>query len=381
MADLPVNAAEAIARTVASWEQHKKVDLVFEGGGVLGVGLAGAYSVIDASGFHPQNVAGTSAGAIVASLVAAGYSGAELRDIMFGLDFSRFMDPTRLGALPFIGASLVGEALSVLFEQGLYKGDYIEREIEGHLAAKGIRTFGDLVYDAGLAADDPYRYKLQVIASDVTNRCLLRLPLDAPRLGLDPDRLPVARAVRMSMSIPFFFVPVRWPMPQGKQRTTIVDGGMLSNFPIWLFDSAGIPEWPTIGVKFTEDPRQDLPDPLGHPVQSLVDYVKALIATMMEFHDRLYLDGETFARTITVPTQGVSGTNFNLTAEDKQRLFEGGQQAAGEFFQRWSFAGYVAAYRSAAPVLRHSDVSRASMEDAAAQAGLEAKHVQPVVPR
>ena len=50
----------------------------------------------------------------------------------------------------------------------------------------------------------------------------------------------------MSMSIPFFFEPVV------HKKSYFVDGGILSNFPVWLFDSPGIPEWPTFGFKFIE---------------------------------------------------------------------------------------------------------------------------------
>ena len=51
---------------------ERRVDLVFEGGGVKGICLVGAYSVLEERGFEPQNVAGTSAGVIVATLLAAG---------------------------------------------------------------------------------------------------------------------------------------------------------------------------------------------------------------------------------------------------------------------------------------------------------------------
>ena len=55
-------------------EEQLAVDLVCEGGGVKGIGLAGAYSVLEERGYRPNNVAGTSAGAITAALIAAGYS-------------------------------------------------------------------------------------------------------------------------------------------------------------------------------------------------------------------------------------------------------------------------------------------------------------------
>jgi predicted acylesterase/phospholipase RssA len=143
----------------------KDVDLVFEGGGLKGIGLVGAYSVLEEHGYAPQNMAGASAGAIVAALIAAGYTAAELREVICSLDL--------------------------------------------------------------------------------------------PSLE-DPDDLSVALAVRMSMSIPIFFEPVSFKEPETGREHLLVDGGMLSNFPVWHFDSDE-PLWPTIGVKFIEDdPRAPL---------------------------------------------------------------------------------------------------------------------------
>ncbi|MBA2298004.1 MAG: patatin-like phospholipase family protein, partial [Actinobacteria bacterium] len=73
-------------------DYSKHVDLVFEGGGVKGIGLAGAVETLEARGYKPQNVAGTSAGAISASLLAAGYSAQELKEIIIGLDYRQFQD-------------------------------------------------------------------------------------------------------------------------------------------------------------------------------------------------------------------------------------------------------------------------------------------------
>jgi NTE family protein len=70
----------------------KKCDLVLEGGGVKGIGLAGAYSVLEEQGFAPSQVAGTSAGAISAALIAAGYTAEELKRTILDLDYRAFED-------------------------------------------------------------------------------------------------------------------------------------------------------------------------------------------------------------------------------------------------------------------------------------------------
>src|ERR1051326_3225570 len=79
------------------------VDLVMEGGGVKGIALVGALSVLQERGFQPQNLAGTSAGAIVTTLYAAGYSPAELYTLLKTQDFSAFLDGTWLSHIPLVG--------------------------------------------------------------------------------------------------------------------------------------------------------------------------------------------------------------------------------------------------------------------------------------
>jgi predicted acylesterase/phospholipase RssA len=66
--------------------------LVLEGGGVKGIALVGATSVLEERGYEFRRVAGTSAGAIVGSLVAANAGAAELEEIMRGVDYRRFQD-------------------------------------------------------------------------------------------------------------------------------------------------------------------------------------------------------------------------------------------------------------------------------------------------
>jgi NTE family protein len=83
---------------------EKRVDLVLEGGGVKGVALVGALAALEDQGYIPQNIAGTSVGAILGALLAAGYTAAELRDIMMNqLDFRRLRDLSLEGQLPLIG--------------------------------------------------------------------------------------------------------------------------------------------------------------------------------------------------------------------------------------------------------------------------------------
>jgi NTE family protein len=339
-------------------EVHQQfADLVFEGGGVKGIGLAGAYAALEQHGVVPRSVAGTSAGAITAALVAAGYSSAELDAILLDLPFAAFQDKGWEDELP-----VLGPAASIIFERGIYEGRAFERWMADLLAAKGVRRFGDLI-DPDAEAPDR-RWRLRIIASDLTDRRLLVLPGDAVHLGLDPDALDVARAVRMSMSIPVFFEPVIHRHPATGTAHVIVDGGMLSNFPVWLFDRQGRePRWPTFGLLLVEpDPRSPIGDRVDGPEHgvapgSLVDFVKSLAGTMMAAHDRLYLESATFARTIPIPTLGVRTTEFDLSRERIAALYASGHASATEFLARWDFAAYIEEFRRGKTHSRRDEVT------------------------
>ena len=314
------------------WEsgnREKYVDLVFEGGGVKGIALVGAFSVLEERGYEPQNMAGASAGAIVAALVAAGYTATELRRIIGELDYDHFKDESWEDRIP-----LADRTLSVLKDLGVYEGEAFLAWMRDLLEAKGVRTFGDLVRRED--AEPKYRYKAQVIASDVTERRLLVLPRDAARLGIDdPDDLNVALAVRMSMSIPIFFEPVTLTNAQTGREHLIVDGGMLSNFPVWLFD-AEEPQWPTFGLKLVEKPKLPIGSQLSQErprggVLSVIDYLRSLVDTMMAAHDRLYIEEHDFQRTIAINTLGVRTTEFDLSKERAMELFQSGRAAMEEF--------------------------------------------------
>ena len=326
---------------------EKRVDLVFEGGGVKGIGLVGALSVLEELGYEPQGIAGASGGAVLAALSAAGYTASGLREILLELNFTDLQDKTWEDHIPFLGTPL-----SLLKDQGLYEGRALLEYMRDLLAARGIRTFRDLV-DPARTDETRGRYRAQVIASDITGRRLLVLPRDAVRLGVEePDSFEVALAVRMSAGIPFYFEPVRFRNRKTGRKHLIVDGGVLSNFPVWLFDVDGVPRWPTFGLRLVEpEPRASLAgrmDEAEYPksgIRTTVDYVKNLVLTMMEARDRLYIETADFARTINIPTLGVRTTDFDISRERKLELYEAGRTAAERFLKTWSFEDYKREFR------------------------------------
>lgn len=313
-------------------------DAVFEGGSVKGIGLVGAIDFAEERGYKWQNVAGTSAGAIIAAAVAAGYTATEMRQIMTELDYKKFTDKGLLDRIP-----LIGKLASIVFEKGIYEGKWFEDWMSGLLKDKGVKVFGDLVQEE--FKDDPkYRFKLRVIASDISRGRMLVLPQDIAEFGMNPDRLNVALAIRMSMSIPFFYEPVKLKDITTNQTSYIVDGGVLSNFPVWLFDSDSEPEWPTFGFKLVE-PGEGEPHKISGPVSMLT----ALFSTMSGAHDARYIKNADFIRTIGIPTLGVKTTEFDLTKDKSEALYQSGRQAAERFFDSWNFDKYVEDYRKGQP--------------------------------
>jgi NTE family protein len=329
----------------------KRADLVLSGGGVKGVGLVGGVVALLDAGYAPQRVSGTSAGSIVGAVVAAAaqageLSGAQVKDLALQLDYRKFTDPGTLERIPVLGPSL-----ALVRGNGIYRGDYARDWVRDQLAGLGVTTFGDL------AVDDPelppeQRYRLVVTVADVTTGQLVRLPWDYRRVyGLDPDEQSVADAVRASMSIPFFFRPVTLTSAAGL-TSTLMDGGLLSNFPIDSLDrhDGKRPRWPSFGVTVMPNlpqgndkviPALDLLRPFG-PSQLLED----VITTVLVGRDQAYLNQPwVSARTIRVDSTDVGFLDFDISDADVEALYAKGYSAGQEFLATWDWADYLRRFR------------------------------------
>ena len=274
-----------------------RCDLALEGGGVKGIAIVGAVLVLDEAGYKMQRVAGTSAGAIAASLIAAivqrGRSMIELKQYLDSMEFAKFMPEGKIHEfLDRIGGH-VGEVTAdfsiLLRRMGLYPGTYLYEWLGPILKDLDVETFGQLRItqddDTGMSLPVERQYRLLVHTSDVSRRVLARLPWDYDRYGKDRDTMAIVDAVRASMSIPFFFEPfeldatdavINVPMPGGRTAPqhfgggtcAWVDGGMLRNFPITAFDRIdGKPSRsPTIGIKLdgSRRPRRRPPPAPTH---------------------------------------------------------------------------------------------------------------------
>jgi NTE family protein len=368
-----------------------EADGVFRGGGVKGLGLAGALL-----GFaqHPEkpvtrwvNVAGASAGAIIACYLAAGHDAEDIAGLMTRTHFGDFQDFPPPG-------KVVGGSLNLLRRHGLARGEAFRRWFSKELEAK---TF------ASVKTDDGKRSRLKLIACDVTNRALLVLPDDLRRyrrLGekkpIDPDQFEIADAARMSMSIPYFFEPVvlvrdrvfvehaggtdgltsgqpadRIDVEQANeaarylgaaeatqrelsekelklQASVIVDGGTLSNFPVWLFD-VDVPNEklcrPTFG--FTLTGGRGVGAGFNSVVARMpwaVSFGSNIFHTAQEAWDTRFVSHSTRVRTVAVDAGDVGTTEFDLPEAKQQMLLQNGRAAATRFIDRFDLAEYENTY-------------------------------------
>lgn len=310
-----------------------QTDLVLSGGGVLGVAHVGVLAVLEERGLEVERIAGTSAGAIVGALRAAGMRPTRMRERIRALDYERFLDRGALDRVP-----LIGPPSSVLWENGYAEGRYFHDWLSGELAAVGVSTFRDLRIDDDPGADPraEHSWRLTVTAADVTRGQFLRLPQDYARYGLDPDAQPVADAVRASISVPYLFEPARLRHAGGE--SLLVDGGLISNYPIDTFDRTDGRDarWPTIGVTLV--PR--MPDGAGRLVPPLrlaraipaYRFLEGLVTTAITGRDQGYLAQPWVkARSIEVDGLGVHPFDFSIDAADAERLYQSGRRAAQEW--------------------------------------------------
>jgi NTE family protein len=336
-------------------ERHR-ADGIFEGGGVKGLGFVGALQAAEEVVGITEwvNVAGTSAGAITAALLAAGYAPRQLGTLLPS-DLTQFRD---YGP----GGPLFGRAWNMLRHRGMVRGEAFKNWFGDRLAdprALGDRdaTFAELKR-TDIPADTPPEqrevalYRLRVIASDVSAGRMLVLPQDI--LGfhnedgdeLTPDTLRIVDAVRMSMGFPFFFEPVSLFDAAGDEHL-IVDGGLLSNYPIWLFDSDRPVRRHTWGFRLQPGKPGEAPKPrsIRGPLWEYGMARAIMHAAMSAWDDRA--ERSSRIRTINIPTGNIRTLAFKLKKGEPEMLRTLGHDAATEFFMKTH--EYVNSYGRTAP--------------------------------
>jgi len=326
----------------------KPMDLVLSGGGVKFIGLVGAVVALMDAGYSIKRVSGVSAGSVVAAILAAAskgvqLTGEEIKELAFSVPLHKWRDS---GPVPYLGA-----AWGLVRETSMYRGDEAYDWIRSELKNLGVTSFGDLVIDGDHLPAGP-RYKLVVTVADLTAAQLVRLPWDYQRLyGLDPDEQLVADAVRASMAIPFFYRPVKLT-GAGGATSTLVDGGVLSNFPIDTFDrpDGKPPRWPTFGVTVLPRPSEGIGAvmPALKPLRLFEQtaLLESLLTTMLAGHDQTHLSKPwVAARAILVESANVGVLDFDSPKGRLEELYDNGYAAAELFLSTWDWPAYLERFR------------------------------------
>jgi NTE family protein len=331
---------------VISQPNYNYKNLVLEGGGVRGLAYAGVFSVLEEKNVLQQieKVGGSSAGAIAGFMISVGYDAAEIDSMMQELPLQQFNDGK---------GGIWGKYKRVKNDFGIYEGKKFEQWLQ-QLAK--IKTGNADITFAALHQLHLQDKKFRDFYCTGTN--LSRQRLEIFSYEHTPD-MPVALAVRISSGIPLYFEPValdnnKQKIKKGDTASFInyyVDGGMLSNYPISMFDTCEGDNNPllcntvkfnlqTIGIKL-ERPEQidslqqnNITIP-PYDVNNFNEYLAAFSNLMIETLNRKYpnLENER-GRTIYVSYGKISPKVRKMKPEEKKMLFDNGVAAALHFFNR-----------------------------------------------
>lgn len=324
-------------------------NLIFEGGGVKGIAYVGAMQVLQQRGIlkNIRRVGGTSAGAINALLFALEYDINSQRQILESTDFKKFMDDS-FGLIRDI------RRLDKLY--GWYKGDFFSGWI-GELIKKKLgdekATFQDLKVKR--------KPDLYMIGTNLSTGYSEVFSHERQK------NMPLAEAVRISMSIPLFFAAKRY----GPRKDVYVDGGVILNYPIKLFDreryinmkkdrgaarpteyynkenalfllnkpkrSRYVYNCQTLGMRLDTSEeialyRYNEPTK-GDKIDSFTDFARKLFGAIMHVQENHHLHSDDWQRTIYINTFDVKTTDFDLSDKKKKALVQSGINGTEDYFQ------------------------------------------------
>ncbi len=294
-------------------------NLVCDGGGVKGIAFYGAFKKLDELGLLNKFIrfAGSSAGAIVAAALACRFTLDEIKEILVDTDFNLFKDSN---------FGFIRDSWRLYYHFGWYKGDYIY-EWFGNLLEKKTGnkdiTFQE-VYD---------KFGTELV---VTGTCVNKAQTIYYNRFDHPEKS-IRSAVRISVGIPIFFKAIK------EGNHVLVDGGVLNNYPIWIFDDKGKickhhtfsnTSCKTLGLKLMS--QDDAPDEqLFHgeyEINNVMDFTEALINCMLIQIERSHVKKGYWEKTIPINCFRFKATDFNLTEDKKQKLINSGYESTEKYF-------------------------------------------------
>jgi NTE family protein len=307
-------------------------NLVLEGGGIRGIAYAGAVKVLEEKKLTQEleNIAGTSVGALAGTLLAVGYNAEEMRTLLYDLKIQSFND----GRWIFFGGFH-----RMLNKFGWYRGDAIERWIEDLIHQKTGTSGLTFLQLHNLHLSDK-RYKdLYITAANLTQQRLTVF-----NWKTYPDML-VSTAVRASISVPLYynalFLDAKGKKADPKRTQAydvFVDGGVVANYPLSLFDEPGKPNPHTLGLKL-ERPEQmeqfkHSRDIAPYRIYNFNSYVSSLYNIILEGMSRDSSFTSEGPRTIYISTGNITPKVRKITSRQKDELYNNGIKGAQLFFHK-----------------------------------------------
>jgi len=292
--------------------------LVFEGGGVKGLAYTKIPKVLKEFGIlHNINkVAGSSVGSIIALLIALKYDSEEIIEIMKNLNLAEFKD-TR--------PSYTWKMYNLVFKCGIYSGQLFENWIKEHIyyiTGSYETTFKEL-------------YEYSEIELVITGTSLATKSTQFFSYKTTPD-MEIWQACRISVAIPCFFTPVKI------DNDLYVDGGLLYNYPIWIFDNPFSYEYNienldfqselTLGFKLVSSKSSDFVSSMPK-ILPIITFFYMLIGTFLGFIDNSYMQQTYWDRTVGIDTSDIQTTEFNISDERKNLLIKNGYENTKIYLQ------------------------------------------------
>ena len=273
--------------------------LIFSGGGIRVISYLGVIEVLEEKGLlkHVKEFCGVSAGALVCLMLALEYKLHIIKNLCFQYDFSevRSVEPE--------------DTLEFLENYGIDTGEKLQLLIEKILKHKGHKP---LVTFAELAASGAK--SIRMWASDIQN--MRPIEFSAAKT---PD-ISVSFALRASMAVPFYFIPLRHP----ETNALLVDGAIFDNYPISHLTDLEAEDSLGFTFGFHKFPQ---------PVDSIGDFL-GLINSGYYIPSYKKLVERHRYRTIVIPCNEFPALHFEATVEERQLLVTTGRQAAEDFLTK-----------------------------------------------
>lgn len=333
-------------------KEYDYENLVFEGGGVKGIAYLGMLEVLESNQILQsiKRIAGSSAGAITATLTCIGKNFAHIKSMADSLNFAEIKEKTQDQASNKIPkrikkkiAKYYGDfqCFHRLFSNnGWYSSDYfynwLKKQITAQFKPSSNQkiTFADFQNDA-LHVENRHFKDLFVIGTDISSHKTRIFSASHT-----PD-VEVANAVRISMSIPLFFESIDFKYPTLKEKHIFSDGGVIRNYPIDIFDSPGYEgnqqngiNWSTLGGHLYTPTNGSKPEKKGR--EGLLYYIENLFESIVQTQTDSFENSlEDKKRTVNICDMNIPTTHFDIRTGDKDyiSLYNSGKSATLEFLK------------------------------------------------